>query len=99
MIDPPFRPVIAELPSVRSLVRHLAFYLPDPLQRRDPLARRGFELLAQRLGIVGDEFRPVPRPADFDVKGLQPCAGDRWIAACPQMRLLFGIDVFTQAFC
>ena len=46
------------------------FMSPDPLQRRDPLARDGLKLGAELGRVVGDELGAVARPADLDVERL-----------------------------
>ena len=42
----------------------------DPFQRRNPLARRLFQVFFQLLRVVRHQFRPVPRAADLDVEAL-----------------------------
>ena len=55
---------------LRVLPRRLAFHLADAFERSDPLAADGLELDPEIGRVVGDQFRPVARPADFHVKGF-----------------------------
>ena len=53
-----------------ALCRCVPRDLPDPLQRRDTLPCGGFQPLAQSLGVVGHQFRPVSDPTNLHVKRL-----------------------------
>ncbi len=44
--------------------------LPDPFERRDPLACGGFQLLAQCSGVVRHQLGPVARAADFNIEAF-----------------------------
>ena len=42
----------------------------DGFQRRDPLTDDCLQLVVQRLCVVGDQLRLVPRAANFDIEAL-----------------------------
>ena len=50
---------IAQVADCREVAFHLFLARGDPFERRDALAGHSFEPFLERLGVVGDEFRPV----------------------------------------
>ena len=45
-------------------------HLADSFERRDARAGDGLKLRLEFCRVVGDQFRPVARPADLDINGL-----------------------------
>ena len=70
MIARAFRLFRADLRCYGRLFRPFPLRLSDPLQRRDSLPGDRLQLFLERLRIVGDEFRPIPRPTDFHIEAL-----------------------------